>query len=228
MANTLSLFEDFSVIRAKITEGDMLIGIDEVGMSAIAGPIAICGVKANSRDLKNIKNLKDSKQLTPQQRMEVVKSLLALEDKKLQYFLVLIMPQYLENHTLIEATMFASLIIAQQLAAPNDTIVIDGKNTPITYFKHRDGDLFRLAKQYKFKAIPKADETIPQVSAAANIAKVFRDTLMEVLAIFEPYFDWHQNKGYYSRSHLENALRCPSHWHRMRFLTSRKQLNFLS
>jgi ribonuclease HII len=64
-----------------------------------------------------------------------------------------------------------------------------------------------------------ADETVPAVSAASIVAKVFRDTLMGELHRAHPMYGWSSNAGYGTREHV-SALQChgPCQHHRRDFV----------
>jgi len=50
--------------------------------------------------------------------------------------------------------------------------------------------------------LPKADAYVPHVGAASIIAKVHRDSYMEVLGNKFPNYNWGHNKGYPTPDHL--------------------------
>jgi len=80
-----------------------------------------------------------------------------------------------------------------------------------------DGNL--KFESIKIKSLIDADATIPEVMMASIIAKVYRDRLMEKLHYDYPHFDWLNNKGYGTKTHL-NALKSfpPSSHHRLAFI----------
>jgi ribonuclease HII len=86
-----------------------------------------------------------------------------------------------------------------------------------------DGTLFEPYGDVPHECVPKADETVPAVSAASIVAKHTRDSLVTDLCAREPQlaerYGWAKNMGYPSPAHLA-ALRAhgpvPTH-HRMSF-----------
>ena len=65
-----------------------------------------------------------------------------------------------------------------------------------------------------------ADDKYLSVALASNLAKVFRDNLMVKLAVQNPEFDWHQNKGYGTFKHRQVIIQNPKNKYlRMSFLS---------
>ena len=56
----------------------------------------------------------------------------------------------------------------------------------------------------------KADAQYLVVALASNVAKVYRDTLMQKIHLQYPDFGWHQNVGYGTKSHREAIIRNPT------------------
>lgn len=85
-----------------------------------------------------------------------------------------------------------------------------------------DGDLFESWRDVPHTCVPKADQTVPCVSAASVIAKVVRDESVLALCDAHPELDeryaLRSNKGYLSPAH-KNGLRAHgfSQWHRMSY-----------
>lgn len=69
-----------------------------------------------------------------------------------------------------------------------------------------DGTLFEDYRGIPHTCIPKADATVPAVSAASIVAKTFRDEHVVQLCAQYPewakLFGWRSNKGYPSAAHL--------------------------
>ncbi len=159
------------------------LGIDEVGRGCLAGPLVVGAVILN----QPISNLKDSKLLSQRQRMLLDQDIRLLAK---DYSLGLVSASEIDNLGLSKAT---SLAIKRALAKINtnyDEIIIDGN---INY----------LNNNKKAKAIIKADQLIPAVSAASIIAKVARDNLMVELSSKYPQYGFAKHVGYGTKYHLD-------------------------
>jgi ribonuclease HII len=53
------------------------------------------------------------------------------------------------------------------------------------------------------KAIVKGDSKSYSISAASIVAKVYRDNLMEEMALKYPYYGFEKNAGYGTKEHME-------------------------
>lgn len=170
-------------------KADFIIGIDEVGWGAVAGPLVL-GCAVFKPDYMNLK-IKDSKSFTTERSREK-----ALDQVKL-YAL------YLDIEVVSVGTisMFGAGAAIQQglhnLASravaqfPNNScVVMDGSNT-IRNFTHPQA------------AYPKADTFVTAVSAASILAKCHRDQLMTELSKEYPEYDWFANKGYPTDRHFQ-------------------------
>lgn len=162
----------------------MLIGIDEVGRGAWAGPLLVCGVRAS--DL-TIAKLGDSKTINRLERQRIAVAVKQLAD---EIALAWVSPQVIDQIGLTDSMKWACDSIFSRLSKPNCPIVIDGN---INY----------LQSIADSKAIIKADALFSQVSAASIVAKVARDNLMEMMSKAYWAYGFESNAGYGTRYHRE-------------------------
>lgn len=191
-----------------------IIGIDEVGRGALAGPVVVAAVclPANMKiSGKKLGALKDSKKLSPKSRelwAEYFKSV-----KKVSYKVAGVHPRAIEKINISQA--------ANRAASRASDRLIDSLGLPPDNFKiFLDGGLFiKNGEEYGAKTVIKADEKIAAVKAASIIAKVRRDKYMEKLSKKHPRYGFHIHKGYGTKMHLDAIRRHgPSKVHRLTFI----------
>lgn len=175
----------------------MIIGIDEVGRGAWAGPLAV-GAVAIEPDI--VPGLADSKTLSLKRREE-----LACRIRMQADWIGIGWASAAQIDRLgITAALKLAAARAMQYAPEDADIIIDGT--------------VKLIGSMRVSTLKKADQLIPAVSAAAIIAKVARDRYMRSLpASFKGYaFDAHV--GYGTAAHQAALDRLgPSRIHRMSF-----------
>jgi len=176
-----------SDILKRIADSDkkFIIGVDEVGYGAIAGPIFVSAFLA-PKDW-TFAGLRDSKKLSANQRQKIVNNIIATQYGIVQY-----------------ATIGASSIEIDRLGVANvmkdlykQTASIVGQNDCLVVI---DGIL--TVKGMSHMSLPKGDNLVPQIMAAGIFAKVARDNLMGTLAERFPQYGWEKNKGYPTSDHL--------------------------
>jgi ribonuclease HII len=196
-----------------------VIGIDEVGYGALAGPLVIGGVIAPADWEHPL--LKDSKKFGGGSEKAEVKRAAALmeiaraddrEDPSVLYFLHRTPPDEVDRCGVYQARIRAFGEIASvmlKLVDPGSCLVVI------------DGDV--RAEGLDHACLPEADSFVPHVSAASIVAKVARDTEMRQLAKVFPEYGFQRHKGYGSPEHQEAILAhglCPIHRksYKMKFL----------
>lgn len=196
-----------------------VIGVDEVGRGAIAGPVAV-GVSLIDKQNPNLNSwpekLQDSKLMTPKSRAEITEP---LESWVSNYAVGYSSNLEIDESGISEALKMAaaralSELLSQgslraDLAAFGTVILLDGSQNW----------LGKQAAGLEVDLQVKADTTCVSVAAAAVLAKVKRDSLMEVLDLEYPEYGLAGHKGYASAKHIQ-ALRThgPSPIHRVTWL----------
>lgn len=197
-----------------------VIGIDEVGRGAIAGPVAV-GVSLIDKLNPNLNSwpekLQDSKLMTPKSRSAIAEPLEQwVEDYSIGYC---------SNSEIDEVGISEALRTAASRALSellNDAQLrskISGEGAVVLL----DGSQNWLGKQAAGLEVDlqvKADVDCVSVAAAAVLAKVKRDALMEVHDQSYPQYGFAGHKGYASSAHIQ-ALKThgPSAIHRLTWLT---------
>jgi len=176
-------------------QGYTVVGLDEVGRGAFAGPLVAAGVmfrKGTPCKGNILEQIRDSKQLSPN-----IRQVLSLEVKKnCDFFSIAEVPVTVINRVGIgraNLIAFRKVIsdLQKKLLRQNTFALVDGFH--ISYVKG-----LSLKNQ---KAIVKGDQVSISIAAASIIAKVYRDTLMKQLHETCKVYNFYQNKGYGTRYH---------------------------
>jgi len=176
---------------------DYVIGIDEVGRGAFAGPIVAAGVvyKSNFRH-PFLSRVNDSKLLSPKQREELSEKIIS---NALFFAIESIDASYINKHGIGKANIAVfRKVLKSMLKNFNDLnhfILIDG-----FHCKYLPGGI------KKQKAIIKGDRKSLSIASASIIAKVYRDGLMRNHSSTYPNYNFAKNKGYGTLEH-RNAIK---------------------
>lgn len=187
---------------------DHVIGLDEVGRGAFAGPIVAAGVifKPGFKH-ELLDKVNDSKLVKPKLREELsvfikANSIWAIESVDIEFINKYGIGK--ANNAVFRKVLKTMLKNFNDL---NHFILIDGfKIKHPAYFKNQ-------------KAIVKGDQKSLSIAAASIIAKVYRDNLMKEASKIYPNYNFAKNKGYGTLEH-RNALKIHgiSKFHRISFL----------
>ncbi|GAA1852603.1 ribonuclease HII [Brevibacterium marinum] len=223
---------DLSRERALLAEGfDHVIGVDEVGRGALAGPVSVGVALFDLRELTDAEvpaGIHDSKQLSAPSRQAAtdrvhgwaraaaVGSTSPSELDALGMTMALnLAGRRALNDMLMPSTETAVL--------PSRTIVLlDGRHdwlsAPLTLDCLR---IFGSAADLELPAVRtviKGDGSVPVIAAASIVAKVARDEAMIALAEAHPQYGWESNVGYGTSRHRRGIVDFgPSIHHRRSF-----------
>lgn len=193
----------------------VLVGMDEVGRGALAGPVSV-GVVAIDQGCRSApQGVKDSKLLSHRSREAMVPR---IRRWCLAWGVGHAWPQEIDAIGIMAALRLAGQRAIAQLPLTPDLVILDGNHDWLTD-PFRAG-LLALADPLAAPPVPvrtliKADLSCSSVAAASVLAKVTRDAHMVALAPEHPAYQWADNKGYAAPEHLD-ALRAlgPSVHHR--------------
>ena len=168
--------------RKLLLEAEDIIGVDEVGRGALAGPVVVCA--AAFRTIPKDDGVRDSKLLTARRRDEVASRLI---ESGSPWVICEIWPGLIDRINILEATRLAMAAAAVSLASQSSIVVTD----------HVDpGDV-----GCRVLSPARADREYFCVAAASILAKVHRDRLMVDLGQKDPRWRWQNNKGYGTVDH---------------------------
>lgn len=174
-----------------------VIGIDEAGRGAWAGPFAAAAV-CFVGDLPH--GLKDSKQLSNNQREHLYK---LLREETVYSAVVFVEPADIDKYGLTWTQTYAMGLALQKVVkqlAPTESdsvqVIIDGN---INYLEPN--------LEWDIQAVTKADTLFAEVMAASILAKVERDQKMRELAKRYAQYGFDTHVGYGTRQHREALAR---------------------
>lgn len=197
-------------------DGYTVIGIDEVGRGAFAGPVYVSAVAftptTNPHEIKRLcaLGINDSKKLTPMKRIQLHKAI--VEDNVL-HATASTDCKVINSHGITYALYKAVLQVTQELSEklPQHKlfILLDGNDSPYRNTPYSN----------YYKNIIKGDNTSLSIAAASIVAKVARDKHMISLATDYPQYGWERNKGYGTADH-RHAIQTygPCNYHRVGYI----------
>lgn len=193
--------------RALIREGhSVLVGMDEVGRGALAGPVSVGVVAIDETCRSAPQGVKDSKLLTQPARERLVPR---IQRWALDWGVGHAWPEEIDAVGIMRALRLAGQRALAQLEVTADLVVLDGNHDWLTD-PAQQGLLGLVdptaAAQVPVRTLIKADLKCSSVAAASVLAKVTRDNHMMQLAPEHPAYSWELNKGYAAPEH-QAALR---------------------
>lgn len=178
-----------------------LVGIDEVGRGALAGPVIACALANVSYAIP----VKDSKSLSPKKRSDIAKKI-RLSDAIFSFGECT--HAEIDSMNIHHATLEAMKRAVYGISCLPSKVCVDGCFAPIL-------DKF---KTISVETIIKGDQKIEEIMAASILAKVYRDNLMNNFHTLYPSYGFNRNKGYGTREHIEALkVKGPSPIHRLTF-----------
>ena len=184
--------------RELLTSGAKYIaGVDEVGRGPLAGPVVCAAVIMPLDAALIISGVDDSKKLSAAKR-EKLSAL--IKERAIAYSIAEVSPEKIDEINILQATRQGMREALLALKIQPDAVLTDGNMTlDIPFFQ---------------RSIVHGDALSYSIGAASIIAKVYRDTLMEELAVTYPAYGFEKNKGYGTAEHI-SAIRevgvCPVH-----------------
>ena len=175
-----------------------VIGIDEVGRGPLAGPVTVCAFAMLKGELGLLEKVgaKDSKVLSEQKRDIVNKKLRELWKEGRCTFQI----ASTSSHVIDRKGLTKSIKIA--IASALKRLNIHPEHAEI----YLDGGLYAPKSYFKQKTIIRGDGSVPVISCASVLAKVYRDNLMNQYDLKFPEYGFFNHKGYGTPEHYK-ALR---------------------
>ena len=160
----------------------IVLGVDEVGRGALAGPLTVCAVALPDDPV--IWGLNDSKKLTPARRETVAAQ---VADVALAVGIAHVEPASIDAVGMGCALRRAMALAIADAGVDPDAVLIDGN--PVHVHERET-------------CIVKGDSRVACIAAASIVAKVTRDALMVTLDEEYPGYHLAESKGYGSPEHI--------------------------
>ncbi len=205
--------------RALVPAGRLVIGMDEVGRGAIAGPVAVGAVAVDPWAVTPIEGVRDSKELSERRREQLYPAVRAWGTARA---VGLASAAEVDALGIIAALGLAG---ARALVALHEAgvgilaahVLLDGSHDWLSpALRSRPPVTVRV----------KADRDCAAVAAASVLAKVERDRLMIAADLDHPGYGWAGNKGYGAAAHFAAIESLgPTSLHRVTWLKPRLGLD---
>lgn len=177
----------------------LIVGVDEVGMGCLAGPVVAAAVVFRANDWPD--GIRDSKQLTEKRRETLA---VAIRERARAHAVAHATVEEIDRINILRAAQLAMQRAIEALGVVPDVVLVDGKNL--------------LPIPYPQRAIVKGDQLSVSIGAASILAKVHRDRWMCELETTYPGYGLAQHKGYASEVHRRSLMALgPSPIHRKSF-----------
>lgn len=198
----------------------MIVGIDEVGRGAWAGPLCVGAVCLG--DDVSIEGLTDSKKLTPKKREKLAQE---IKEKAAGVGLGWVSAKVIDQIGLSTALKLAAARAVSQINVLYDQIIIDGtvnllQSASLQQNQVKASRLFPGLDPGNIEVVTmkRADFLVPSVSAASIVAKVARDEYMKVMGKKFPGYGFEGHVGYGTAAHTAAIAQLgPGPIHRMSF-----------
>ncbi len=171
----------------------VVAGVDEAGRGPWVGPVVAGCVVFIDRDVHPflLENLNDSKKLSKKKREKLFEIL--QEEAQKGYIKIGIgqaSAQEIDEINILNASFLAMKRAIEAAQIKPDMVLVDGNRLPKNF-------------AYATTAVVKGDAKSYSISAASILAKVYRDRLMEKMALQYPGYGFEKNAGYGTKAHIE-------------------------
>lgn len=186
-----------------------ILGSDESGRGCVAGPVvaATCAILCDDwNDYTPIPDVRDSKELAPEQRQAIYDQVVASPDTY-AWSVAERSHQVIDESNILLATMECfkdsiEQVVAQLSGDHNAYSIVDGKKGP------------KLSIDIPSRPWVQGDKEVYSVALASIIAKVSRDRMSKEWHRLYPEYGFDVHNGYATKDHVEAIHRygpCPIH-----------------
>lgn len=174
----------------------LIAGFDEAGRGCLAGPVIAAAVILRPDEAAPA-GVTDSKKLSPRQRERLADT---IRTQSLAWAIGRAGPAEIDRYNILQASLLAMRRAHATLRTMPELGLVDGLHCPELPCPTR--------------AVVGGDLSVPAISAASILAKVFRDREMRVAELIFPGYGFDVNKGYPTAAHRSALARlgpCPLH-----------------
>ena len=172
---------------------DLIIGVDEVGVGSLAGPVVVCAVAITNnfynKNHRKLRRLRDSKLLQAKHREKFAEQL--KKEKDFTFVVTSSSNKEIDRLNIYQATRKAMRKAVGRLES----------NFPLRKIVLVDGNTKIKGLEMDQKTIVKGDRKVFAIACASIIAKVFRDKMMINYARRFPGYGFERHKGYGTKEH---------------------------
>ncbi|MEI7868167.1 MAG: ribonuclease HII [Candidatus Methylumidiphilus sp.] len=161
--------------------------MDEVGRGCLAGAV-VAAIVILGPDAR-IDGITDSKKLTPRRREDLARQ---IKDRSVAWAIGRAEPGEIDQINILQASLLAMCRAYDALAVRPEWVKVDGNRLPNL--------------PCNGEAIVGGDLSIPEISAASILAKVWRDAEMEILDALYPGYGFAVHKGYPTPLHKAKLI----------------------
>jgi ribonuclease HII len=163
-----------------------IVGIDEVGRGAIAGPLVLGAAAGylNNKNKKFLTGVRDSKKLTFNQRLLWYKK---FKNSDLNFYCVFISNNFIDKYGMSKSLKEGVKRLLKKIDKKIDLVLLDGG--------------LKAPEKYNQKTIIGGDDKVPFISAASIYAKVKRDLYM-IRMDKKINYCFADHKGYGTKKHF--------------------------
>ena len=185
MLHSRSVLSSSPAITADVHTGVLIVGIDEAGRGALAGPVVAAACVLPERKRFPVM-IHDSKQMTPEEREESFAWLI----ENCRYGIGSSDASTIDRVGILGATELAMQEAVFQISrfCPDLYLLVDGRDK--FWFDHPHSSIVR------------GDQSEACIAAASIIAKVTRDRRMVQLGLEIPGYGFEEHKGYGTPHHF--------------------------
>ncbi len=170
--------------HARLGQGTVIAGLDEVGRGPWAGPVTACAVVLDPANIPD--GLNDSKKLSAKRREALAAKILSCALVSIAHASV----AEIDQLNILRASLLAMRRAVEGLSQVPQFALIDGNKIP-------------PGMPCPAEAVIKGDGKSASIAAASIVAKVTRDEIMVALAQQFPGYGWEKNAGYGTKLHQE-------------------------